>query len=160
MKQQADMRADSEACSRASARADFYLPAPVDKAFGLLDPIAEKDWVPGWNPDPVHPARLSLEEASVFLLDRGNGSEPEIWTVIRHDPARHEAVYLATAPGHQQRWIQVHCRAEDGGSRVFVEYRITALSEQGREDFDSIRPENLMEWRDAMSAALGLGTGT
>lgn len=151
-------QADNHTRSRANARADFYLAAPVDKAFGLLDPIAEKDWVPGWDPEPVHPPRLSLEEASVFFLDRSDGREAEIWTVIRHDPARHEAVYLATAPGHQQRWIQVHCRAEDGGTRVFVEYRITALSEQGREDFDSVCPENLMEWQDAMSAALGLET--
>lgn len=141
---------------RAAARHDFFMPRGIDEVFALFDPIAEKDWVPGWDPEPVHPAELSLEEGSVFFLQRPDNGAREIWTVLRHDPAEHQADYLATDPDHQQRWIRVNCVAEEGGTRVFVEYRVTALAESGREGFDDFGPDFIKAWEAPVAKALGV----
>lgn len=138
----------------ADVRHSFVVDAPLDAVFALFDPIAERDWVPGWNPEPIHPPELSLDEASVFALQRGG--RREIWTVLRHDPKRHVAEYLATAPGHQQRWITVACETVEDGTRVNVRYRVTALSPEGNEDLAQLDAAFIRAWEAPVAAALGI----
>ena len=141
--------------NHADVQHSFVLPKPVDQVFALFDPIAEKDWVPGWDPEPVHPPELSLHQASVFFLSRGE--HREIWTVLRHDPKRHVAEYLATTPDHQQRWITVQCASVEGGTRVEVRYRVTALSDAGREALAQFDASFIRAWEAPVAAALGIG---
>lgn len=141
---------------RSTLAHQFHVAAPIDKVFGLFDPITEQDWVPGWNPIPVHPDTLSLEATSVFFLDREHGRE--IWTVLRHDPVTHVAEYLATTPEHQQRWITVNCHPETNGTRVDVEYRVTALSEQGRDALETLGNDFIRGWEAPVNAALGIAS--
>lgn len=138
----------------AAVRHGFVVNAPIPKVFGLFDPIAEKAWVDGWDPTPVHPAELSLEGGSVFHLDRGG--RREVWTVLRHDPNRHVAEYLATSPDYQQRWITVRCTDAIDGTRVDVEYRITALSEAGERDLATFDASHIQAWEAPVAKALAL----
>lgn len=141
--------------SRVAARHHFLVPAPVARVFALFDPIAEKDWVDGWDPLPVHPQELSLEAGSVFFLDRDG--RREVWTVLRHDPVAYVAEYLATTPDYQQRWITVRCTTEADGTRVDVEYRITGLSTEGRREMESFDASHIRHWEAPVAKALGLG---
>lgn len=140
--------------NRTVIRHDFHLPRLADEAFALFDPISERDWVPGWEPLSIYPPELSLEEGSVFTLERDHGSE--IWTVLRHDTTARRADYLTTIPGFQQRWIRVRCEAEGSGCRVFIEYHVTALSETGRDAFTDFGPDALRAWEAPVAAALGI----
>lgn len=145
---------DSLTTSRKDVAHSFVVPKPVGQVFGLFDPIAEKEWVPGWDPQPVHPAELSLEVASVFHLERGD--HKEIWTVLRHDPKMHVAEYLATTPDYQQRWITVECETVEGGTKVNVRYRVTALSDAGRKDLAEFDASYIRAWEAPVAAALGI----
>lgn len=138
----------------ADVRHEFVVARPVDEVFALFDPIAEKDWVPGWDPQPVHPAELSLDEASVFTLDRAQGRE--VWTILRHDPRANVAEYLATTPNYQQRWITVECETIDGGTLVKVRYRVTALSSAGRNDLAEFDESFIRSWEAPVAKALGI----
>lgn len=143
-----------ESSVRAVARHQFVVPKPVDQVFGLFDPIAEKEWAAGWDPEPVYPAELSLEASSVFLLDRGD--DKEVWTVLRHDPVAHVAEYLATSHNYQQRWITVKCETVAEGTRVDVEYRVTALSAEGVRDLGKYNSDYIKAWEEPVAKALGL----
>lgn len=140
--------------SHAAARHQFVVQAPISRVFALFDPIAEKDWVDGWDPLPVHPAELSLDQGSVFFLERDG--RREIWTVLRHDPQRHVAEYLATSPDHQQRWITVRCGKQKGGTRVDVQYRVTALSQDGIHALETFDASHIQAWEAPVARALGL----
>src|SRR5690606_24110471 len=63
--------------NHAVIRHRFVVRKPVEQVFGLFDHIAEKDWAEGWEPIPVHPRTLALQEGSVFLLERD--THREIW---------------------------------------------------------------------------------
>lgn len=133
---------------------EFQVDAPTDPVFALFDPIAERDWVPGWEPQAVAPPELSCEPGSVFFLDREHGRE--IWTVLSHDPRRHVAEYLATTPDFQQRWITVKCSEADQSTRVSVSYRLTALSDAGQAALADFTEADLRAWEAPVRAALGL----
>lgn len=139
---------------RADARHQFVMPKPVDQVFALFDPIAERDWVPGWDPDPVYPDELSLEDGSVFFLERDG--RRETWTVLRHDPENHVADYLVNSPDYQQRWISVECSETPEGTLVAVRYRVTALSPDGAADLAKFDTDFIREWEAPVAKALGL----
>lgn len=136
------------------SRSHFRVEKPVDRVFGLLDPIAEREWVPGWAPAAVHPEELSLEVGSVFHLERDG--RREIWTVLRHDTRARVADYLATAPDFQQRWISVQCTPDGDGTEVEISYRVTALSALGAAALDDFGEEHLAHLETLLRAALGL----
>lgn len=140
--------------ARTEARHQFVVPKPVDQVFALFDPIAERDWVPGWDPDPVYPGELSLEEGSVFFLEREG--RRETWTVLRHDPEKRRAEYLVNSPDYQQRWITVDCSETPEGTKVAVRYRVTALSPDGVADLAKFDTDFIRAWEAPVVQALGL----
>lgn len=140
--------------TRADARHTFHVAAPINKVFALFDPIAEKDWVPGWDPESVYPDELSLEAGSVFFLEREG--RKETWTVIRHDPVARQADYLVNSPEYQQRWISVSCEEDASGTLVNVRYRVTALSEDGAADLVKFNTDFIRAWEAPVAKALGL----
>jgi hypothetical protein len=37
----------------------FSVAGPVDSVFELFSPLGEKAWVPGWDPELIHPPGVS-----------------------------------------------------------------------------------------------------
>jgi hypothetical protein len=56
--------ADFEARS-AEFSGHFTVHAPIDAVFELFSPLGEQEWVPGWNPELLHPSDVSWAQGQV-----------------------------------------------------------------------------------------------
>ena len=57
----------------------FTLPAPPDATFELFSPLGEKRWVPGWDPELIHPPGATWERGLIFRTREERGDA--IWVV-------------------------------------------------------------------------------
>lgn len=51
----------------------FTLGVPPDTAFELFSPVGEKSWVPGWNPELLHPPGVTWERGLIFRTQEERG---------------------------------------------------------------------------------------
>ncbi|WP_445680886.1 hypothetical protein [Radicibacter daui] len=105
----------------------FELALPPADAFKLFTAEGEKLWVPGWSPILLGP--LPQQAGLVFLT--GDGAEHTIWTVIDHDPVAGRVCYSRVTPASRAGFVRVQVTPANGGSRVAVEYDLTALDGEG-----------------------------
>ena len=138
--------------------ATIHVPlAPVD-ALPLFTPEGERDWVPGWEPEPIYePSGTLSREGAVFRTT--HGGEETVWLVLRVDPGKGAADYVRLTPGSRLGTVRVRCRAAgDGESTVEVGYRLTALSPAGEEALRAITREafetDIRGWQDAIRRSL------
>jgi len=69
----------------------FTLPAPPDATFGLFSPLGERKWVPGWDPELIHPPGATWERGLIFRTREERGDA--IWVVTALDRDRHDVEY-------------------------------------------------------------------
>ena len=134
---------------------EFILPLPLREAFPLFTPEGERAYVPGWDPEYLHPAEPSASVGTVFRT-RAEGEET-LWIVLEYDPAAGVATYGRFTPGSRLGTVRVWCLAEGGRqTRVRVTYALTATSPHGNEaldGFDSVAlAAKLDRWREAILA--------
>ena len=114
-------------------RSGFTLPAPPDETFQLFSPLGEKAWVPGWDPELVHPPGASWERGLIFRTREERGDA--IWIVTALDRERHEVEYFRVEAGRYVARVAVQCSLHaGGGTDVRVTYAFVGLSEAGNED--------------------------
>jgi hypothetical protein len=51
----------------------FSIPAPLDKAFEFFSPLGEMAWVPGWDPELLHPPGVSWARGLIFRTQEERG---------------------------------------------------------------------------------------
>jgi hypothetical protein len=135
----------------------IHLEAPPDVVFPLFEPLGEKRWVDGWDPDMLFPATGETVEGGVFTT-RHDGEET-IWTVALYAPAQRHVRYVRTTPGSRTATVEVRCEPEgDGGTRAQVTYAMTALTEAGNryiEEFTEAHyNETIDSWQELIGRAL------
>jgi len=114
-------------------RGKLTVGAPPEAAFPLFSPEGERLWVPGWNPEILHPPEGRWEQGQIFRTREETGEA--VWVISRLDPAAHEAEYHRVEPGRYVAHIEVACRPASGGStEVSVAYTFVGLSERGNGD--------------------------
>jgi hypothetical protein len=137
------------------ATGKFRLHASVSRAFTMFEPIGEKEWAQGWDPNPIYPDVIKPVEGAVFTT-REKG-EPSIWTITRYERGR-TIEYSVVSPGHDTTQISVACKGiAESVTEVTVSYRITGLSEQGNEyglEHKSMFGSVMDHWRERISLAL------
>ena len=128
---------------------DFTLPAPPEEAFPLFSPLGEKRWVPGWDPELVHPPEVSWDRGMIFRTREERGDA--VWIVTALDRERHEVEYHRVEAGRYVARVQVRCSAgAAGGTDVQVTYTFVGLSDVGNEDIAAMSPaayeEKMRRW--------------
>jgi len=134
----------------------FQLDSTVAQAFPMFEPIGEKQWAQGWDPQAIFPPDIEPAEGTVFET-LGSKGVPSIWTITHFDLDR-EIEYTVVTPGHDTTQVVVTCKSVGPTkTEVSVIYRITGLSEKGNEfgrahklNFNSI----MEHWREHVSLAL------
>ena len=58
--------------------------APIQTVFELFSPLGERAWVPGWNPELLHPSNVSWGQGQIFRTREETGEA--IWIVTRPRP--------------------------------------------------------------------------
>src|SRR5690606_39494098 len=109
------------AASHVEHTGEFVLPLPLDEAFPYFTPEGERAYVPGWDPEYLHPAEPSDAAGTVFRT-RAEGEET-LWIVLEHDPANGTAAYGRFTPGSRLGTVRVRCESEgERETRVMVTY--------------------------------------
>jgi hypothetical protein len=129
----------------------LVLPIPLAQAFPLFTAEGERSWVPGWEPQYLHPPHPSDAEGTVFRTD--HGGEETFWLVLRHDPFEGAAVYGRFTPGSRLGTVKVQCVERTTSETVVnVTYSLTALSASGDEVLAAMTPQAydamLEEWSE------------
>ena|SRR5690242_20969872 len=120
----------------------ILVPAPVDRAFPLFEPLGEKLWVHGWNPDMLYPASGVAQEGTVFTTQHAN--EPvKVWTIITYEREQAHVTYINVLPQAYTSCIDVRCESNGTeASSVCVSYTLTALSPHGNEYIERFTGEH------------------
>ena len=130
------------------------LPIEPSEALPLFTPEGERDWVQGWDPEPVHTPEGSLSREGAVFRTR-HGDEETLWLVLRVDPQLGAADYVRITPGNRLGTVHIRC-SDDGedGSIIEVGYRLTALSPAGKATLEALTPEafeaDIRGWRYAI----------
>jgi hypothetical protein len=111
-------------------RHNIVLAGPIDRVFSLFTPAGETLWVPGWNPEFLHPAHKETQEGMVFRT--GHGNELTLWSCITWDPVKFHVRYVRVTPASRFGFVDVACRASGSGqTEATVNYTFTALNDDG-----------------------------
>ena len=139
-------------------RGGFTLPAPPEVTFELFSPLGEKRWVPGWDPELVHPPGATWERGLIFRTREERGDA--IWVVTALDRAAHEVEYHRVEAGRYVARVAVRCSDPAGnGTDVRVTYTFVGLSESGNQDIAAMSAqayeEKMRRWQDWIMKSLG-----
>jgi hypothetical protein len=135
---------------------DFTLPLPLGHVFPLFSPEGERAWVPGWDPDYLHPDHPSNAPGTLFRTTH-NGEET-LWLVLTYSPTEATARYSRFSPASRVGTVQVHCQEEGPGrTRVTISYSLTAITPAGNTILAALTPAKyaamLLDWRAAIIAS-------
>ena len=133
----------------------LHVAAPPDRAIVYFTPEGERLYVPGWDPEYLHPSDGTLAEGLTFRTTH-NG-ETTLWLVSRYEAGSGRLEYVRVVPGSRLGTVSVLLSPGDGGgTEVSVSYRLTSLSPAGDEalrrfadGFDAM----LASWERSIAAA-------
>ena len=135
----------------------FTLPGRPEARFELFSPLGEKTWVPGWDPELIHPPGVSWERGLIFRTREERGDA--IWVVTALDRDRHEVEYHRVEAGRYVARVHVRCASRGADqTEVRVTYTFVGLSDVGNQDIAAMSPqayeEKMGRWRDWIGKAL------
>ena len=135
----------------------FTLPQPPAAAFPLFSPLGEKKWVPGWDPELIHPPGATWERGLIFRTPEERGEA--IWVVTALDRDRHEVEYYRVEAGRYVARVHVRCVPAAGEhTEVRVTYTFVGLSDIGNQDIAAMSPqayeEKMGRWRSWITTHL------
>ncbi len=120
----------------------IHVPAAVDRAFPLFEPLGEKHWARGWNPDMLFPASGEAKVGTVFTTQHA-GEPAKIWTIIVYEKEQAHVTYVNVLPHAYTSRIDVRCEPDGTeATSVCVTYMLTALSPHGNEHIESFTGEH------------------
>jgi hypothetical protein len=148
---------ESSPVTHVTRSGSLVLPLPLTEAFPLFTAEGERGWVPGWEPQYLHPPRPSNDQGTVFRTD--HGGEETFWIVLRYEPSRGVAEYGRFTPGSRLGTVSVECtELELSRTRVQVTYALTAISDEGRDALAKMGADAyeamLEEWRELIIQSL------
>jgi hypothetical protein len=131
----------------------FILPVPLRDALPFFSPEGERAWVPGWEPEYLHPLQPSNEVGTVFRTQ--HHGEETLWLVLQYDPGAGLAAYGRFTPESRIGTVHVRCEEVDPSrTQVTVTYALTALSAHGTGILAALTAdryaEMLNEWGEAI----------
>jgi hypothetical protein len=140
--------------------------APAD-AFRFFTPEGERLYVPGWDPEYLHPADGTLTEGLTFRTR--HGGETTVWLVSHCDIGGGAVDYVRVTPESRIGVVSVRVRtaavvspgdSAAAASDVTVRYRLTSLSVAGErtlEAFAAEFPATIAAWERQIDDVLRRG---
>ncbi len=132
----------------------IHLPATVEEVFPLFEPLGEKHWAHGWDPEMLSPASGIAEEGTVFTTQHA-GEPAKIWTIITYERERTHVAYFNVLPQSHTSRIDVAC-APSGvrASTARITYTLTALTEQGNSYLATFTQEHYEAYIESWQTAI------
>jgi len=109
------------------------LKGSIEAVFRLFSPQGEKQWVPGWDPEFIHPPGADWKKGLIFRTREEKGDA--VWIVTQFDPARHDVEYHRVEPELYVARIRVQCtRAAESITKASINYEFVGLSQYGNSE--------------------------
>ena len=138
----------------------LHLAAPPSRVFPLFEPIGEKAWAEGWEPQMLFPADGMPQQGAVFTTSRPPAGE-SIWTMVAYDRASLHLAYLRVTPDALVAFIDIQCvDMRDDTTRATVTYTLTGLSDAGNEQLAHLKAhhqQDIAGWEHAINFYLAHG---
>ena len=111
-------------------RGSLRVGAPLARAFPFFTPDGERLWVPGFDPQYLHP--LTGEQGAGAIFTTAHGGEDTLWMVLRFSPSEGVAEYARVTPGSRGGTVRVALEADgEAGTRATITYDLASLSDAG-----------------------------
>ena len=135
----------------------MHVAAPLAQAFPFFTPDGERLWVPGFDPQYLHP--LTGEQGAGAIFTTAHGGEDTLWMVLRFSPAEGVAEYARVTPGSRGGTVRVALDAVDeAGTRATVTYDLTSLSDAGDQTLAAFTDERyaamLADWEQKIDRVI------
>lgn len=129
----------------------FAVDRPVDEVFELFSPLGETRWVPGWEPELLHPQGVSWARGLIFRTREARGEVVWIVTALEYDA--HAVEYHRVEPGRYVARVSVRCAAQaERRTQVTVSYAFVGLSDEGNQEIALMTPasyaQKMQRWTD------------
>lgn len=140
----------------------IHIPATVERTFPLFEPLGEKHWAQGWNPEMLYPTSGVAQEGTVFTTQHA-GEPAKIWTIIAYVKAQAHVTYVNVLPHAYTSRIDARCEpAGAEATSVRVTYTLTALTPHGNEYIEKFMEEHhyqayISSWETAITYYLRHG---
>jgi len=146
----------------ASFTGRIRLNGSVERVFPLFSPIGEKGWVPGWDPEILHPIGGFWEEGLIFRTSEEGGMA--IWIVSNLDITAHRVSYHRVEPTLYVARIDVTCdEMSIGVTDVSTVYSFVGLSEEGNDAISVMTATEyaakMVRWTSWLESCLASGGG-
>lgn len=143
-------------------RGRIHVNGPVEKVFPLFSPLGEKSWVPGWDPELLHPPGASWEEGLIFRTVEESG--PGIWIVSQLSRSSHRVTYHRVEPTLYVARIDVSCdEVSLGLTEVSTVHGFVGLSEEGNQRIAGMTEAEysakMGRWSSWLERYMATGTG-
>jgi hypothetical protein len=138
----------------------FKVSAPLENAFELFSPRGEKRWVPGWDPELLHPPGVDWARGLIFRTQEQQGEA--VWMVTHLDRPGHDVEYVRVEPGRYVATVRVQGRARGATETdVRVTYVFVGLSESGNREIAAMSQaafdEKMTRWQQWIGDCLAGG---
>ena len=145
---------------KASFTGRIRLNGSIERVFPLFSPIGEKEWVPAWDPEILHPAGGFWQEGLIFRTSEESGSA--VWIISNLDIAAHRVSYHRVEPTHYVARIDVTCyEVSTGVTDVSTAYTFVGLSDEGNETISAMTAEEyavkMIRWTSWLERCLANG---
>ncbi len=122
----------------------FSVDAPIQTVFELFSPLGERLWVPGWNPELLHPPDVRWGQGQIFRTQEEAGEA--IWIVTGLSREAHQVEYHRVEPRRYVARIRVKCTAlRDRNTEVATTYAFVGLSRKGNDEIRAMTVEAYSE---------------
>ena len=111
---------------------NFVVPGPIETVFDLFSPLGERLWVPGWNPELLHPSGISWVCGQIFRTQEEAGEA--VWIVTTLTREAHEVEYHRVESHRYVARVRVKCAATaDQATEVSTSYGFIGLTPEGND---------------------------
>lgn len=130
------------------------LPAAAQLVFPLFEPLGEKHWAEGWDPEMLYPASGEAQVGTVFTTQHAD--EPtKAWTIVVYEREQAHVTYFNVLPSSHTSLIDVHCEhAEAQASIAHITYTLTALTPDGNAYLAKFTQEYYQDWISSWQKAI------
>ncbi|HTK09941.1 MAG TPA: hypothetical protein VL485_22405 [Ktedonobacteraceae bacterium] len=132
----------------------IQLPVAPHQLFPLFEPLGEKHWSAGWDPEMLYPLSGEASVGTVFTTQ--HAEEPvRAWIIVAYEKERTHVTYFNVLPGSHTSWIDVRCEpAWTQASNVHITYTLTALTPQGNTYLAAFTQEHYQHWITSWQTAI------
>ena len=154
------------ASKRISRTSSITLKAPIAKVFPLFNPVKEREWAAGWEPQFLTTSTKDIEERMIFRTQSQHGHDEidYIWTISKYSPDQAFIEYTVFTP-ERLWWITIQCRDDIPNRTTSAEitYTFAGLTDKGNaineKALQLMYAHDLKDWEEAINHYLMTGDG-